>query len=116
MTVFHTVLDYCGLGFDPETKSFRFRGLFDVVWMIGTKLVHVCEGTVRHPVGWVQDCDLYVAIIIIHGMLKFHLALIHTCNMKGNALESCISYARAHRVESGVGAWYCLLPVLVNGS
>ena len=35
----------------------------------------------------------------------FHVALIHTCNMKENALASCISYARSHRVESGVGAW-----------
>ena len=38
----------------------------------------------------------------------FHVALIYTCNMKENALASCISYARAHRVESGVGAWYGL--------
>ena len=28
--------------------------------------------------------------------------------MKENALASCISYAREHRVESGVGAWYGL--------
>ena len=35
----------------------------------------------------------------------FHVALIHTCNMKENALASCISYARSHRVNSGVGAW-----------
>ena len=41
-------------------------------------------------------------------MLMFHVALIHTCNMKENALASCISYARAHRIESGVGAWYGL--------
>ena len=26
--------------------------------------------------------------------------------MKENALASCISYARSHRVESSVGAWY----------
>ena len=38
----------------------------------------------------------------------FHVALIYTCNMKENALTSCISYARSHRVESGVGAWSCL--------
>ena len=38
----------------------------------------------------------------------FHVALIHTCKMKENALASCISYARSHRVESGVGAWSCL--------
>ena len=38
----------------------------------------------------------------------FHVALIHTCNMKENALASCISYAWAHRVESGVGACYGL--------
>ena len=41
-------------------------------------------------------------------MLMLHLALIYACNMKENALASCISYARAHRVESGVGAWSCL--------
>ena len=56
---------------------------------------------------WVAyGCKLYVSIIIIHGMLMFHVALIYTCNTKYNALASCISYARAHRVESGVGAWY----------
>ena len=38
----------------------------------------------------------------------FHVALIYTCNMKENTLASCISYARAHRVESGVSAWYGL--------
>ena len=38
----------------------------------------------------------------------FHLALIYTCNMKENALTSCISYARSHRVKSSVGAGYCL--------
>ena len=36
----------------------------------------------------------------------FNVALIHTCNMKENALTSCISYAQSHRVESGVGAWF----------
>ena len=40
--------------------------------------------------------------------VNVHVALICTCNMKENALASCISYASAHRVESGVGAWYCL--------
>ena len=38
----------------------------------------------------------------------FHVALIYTCNMEENSLASCISYARAHHVESGVGAGYCL--------
>ena len=38
----------------------------------------------------------------------FHVVLIHACNMKENALASCISYARSHRVESGVGAGYGL--------
>ena len=38
----------------------------------------------------------------------FHVALIYTCNMEENALPSCISYARANHVESGVGAGYCL--------
>ena len=53
-------------------------------------------------------------IIIVYGVLMFHVALIYTCNMKENALISCISYARSHRVELGVGAWYCYLPFLVN--
>ena len=44
----------------------------------------------------------------------FHVALIYTCNMKKNALASCNSYARSHRVESGVCAWYCYSPFLVN--
>ena len=38
----------------------------------------------------------------------FHVVLIHTCNMKENALASCISYAQSHRVKSGVGAGYGL--------
>ena len=38
----------------------------------------------------------------------FHVAFIYTCNMKENALTSCILYLRSHRVESGVGAWSCL--------
>ena len=38
----------------------------------------------------------------------FHVALIYTCNMKENTLASYISYARSHRVKSGVGAGYCL--------
>ena len=28
--------------------------------------------------------------------------------MKENALALCISYAQSHRVESSVGAWYCV--------
>ena len=33
---------------------------------------------------------------------------MNTCSMKENALASCISYARSHRVKSGVGAGYGL--------
>ena len=55
---------------------------------------------------WIAWIKLYVKIIIVHGVLMFHVALIYTCNMKEKALASCISYARSHRVESGVGAWY----------
>ena len=54
---------------------------------------------------WIA-CKLYVKIIIVHGVLMFHVALVYTCNMTENALTSCISYARSHCVESGVGAWY----------
>ena len=38
----------------------------------------------------------------------FHVVLIHACNMQENALALCISYARSHRVMSGVGAGYDL--------
>ena len=31
--------------------------------MIGTRFVHVCEGTVKCPVGWSQVCDLFVCVI-----------------------------------------------------
>ena len=36
------------------------------------------------------------------------VVLIYACNMKENALASCNSYARSHRVKSGVGARYGL--------
>ena len=32
-----------------------------------------------------------------------HVVLIHACNMRKNALASCISYARSHWVRSDVG-------------
>ena len=38
----------------------------------------------------------------------FHVVLIYTCNRKENALASCMSYARSHRVKSGVGVGYGL--------
>ena len=35
--------------------------VIEVVWKIGTKMVHVCEGAVRYPVGWIKmvtlSCD-----------------------------------------------------------
>ena len=40
--------------------------------------------------------------------MNVHVVLIHACNMKENALTSCISYARSHRAKSGVGAGYDL--------
>ena len=45
--------------------------LFDVVWMIGTKLVHDCEGAVRYPVGWVQDCDL----VVCYGLCEYDMLM-----------------------------------------
>ena len=39
--------------------------------------------------------------------MMLHVALIYACNMKENALASCISYAWAHHIESVVGAWSC---------
>ena len=57
-------------------------------------------------IGWMQIiCKI---IIIVHGVLMFHVAFIYTCNMKENALASCISYTRSHHVELSVGAWSCL--------
>ena len=38
----------------------------------------------------------------------FHVVLIHACNMRKNTLASFITYARSHRVKSGVGAGYGL--------
>ena len=63
MIGFHIVLDCCGLGFEPKTDVSGYGCLIRdgmMVWMIGTKLVHICEGIVRYPIGWVQDCDLVV--------------------------------------------------------
>ena len=39
----------------------------------------------------------------------FHVALLYTSNIKENVMASCISYARSHCVESGVGARHWLL-------
>ena len=65
--------------------------------------VNICYLMYSHGL---HGCILYVKIIIVHGVLMFHVALIYTCNIKENALASCISYAQSHRVESGVGPWY----------
>ena len=65
--------------------------------------VNICYLMYEHGL---HGCKLYVKIIIVHGVLIFHVALIYTCNMKENAFTSCISYAWLHRVESGVGGWY----------
>ena len=40
--------------------------------------------------------------------MNVHVVLIHACNMKENALASCISYARSHHVKSGVGVGFGL--------
>ena len=48
MTGFHTILDCCGLGFEPEIDVSGLSCLFCdimIVWMCGTKLVQVCEGS-----------------------------------------------------------------------
>ena len=34
----------------------------------------------------------------------FHVVVIHACNMRKNALASCISYARSHCFRSSVVA------------
>ena len=38
-----------GWGLNWKLKVSRFSGCS--VWMIGIKLVHVCEGVMRYPVG-----------------------------------------------------------------
>ena len=58
MIGFHIVLGCGGLRFEPETDVSGFGFLsydIKILWMCGTKLVHVCEGTVRYLVGWVRD-------------------------------------------------------------
>ena len=65
--------------------------------------VSICYLKYEHGL---HGCKLYAKIIIVHGVLMFHVVLIYTYNMKENALASCISYARSHHIESGVGAWY----------
>ena len=42
--------------------------LFDVITMIGTKLVHICEGTVRCPVEWSKVCDL----VLCYCLFEYH--------------------------------------------
>ena len=54
----------------------------------------------------VHGGELYVLIIIIHGMMMLHVALIYAFSMKEYALASCISYARhiaRHGCECMVG-------------
>ena len=63
--------------------------------------VNICYLMYEHEL---YGYKLYVKIIIVLSVLMFHVALIYTCNMKENALASCISYAWSHRVESSVGA------------
>ena len=46
--------------------------------------------------------ELYVLIIIIHGMMMLHVSLIYVCNMKENSLASYISYALGHPRTVGV--------------
>ena len=44
--------------------------------------------------------------------MNVHVVLIHACNIKENALTSCISYARSHRIKSGAGARYGLFTIV----
>ena len=37
-----------------------------VMKIIGTKMVHVCEGTVKCPVEWSKFCDL----VVCYGLLE----------------------------------------------
>ena len=69
MIGFHIVLDCCGSGIEPETDVSGFGCLscdIMTVWICRTKLVQVCEGTVRYPIRWVQDCDL----IVVYGFYE----------------------------------------------
>ena len=40
----------------------------DVVWMIGTKMVHDCEGAMRYPVGWVKMATLLCVVACFNNM------------------------------------------------
>ena len=43
-----------------------------------------------------------------------HVALLVHVAWYSMKWYDCILYARSHCVESGVGAWYCYSPFLVN--
>ena len=42
--------------------------MFDVVWMIGTKLVHICEGAVRYSIGWSKIVTWLCVIACMNNM------------------------------------------------
>ena len=42
--------------------------IVDVVWMIGTKMVHDCEGVARYPVGWVKMVTLLCVVPCFNNM------------------------------------------------
>ena len=72
--------------------------------MIGTKLVHDCEGVVRYPIGWVQDCDLVVCIACMNNMQCEYDMLIYVVLCINMGCEwrriICINYNFPWYVES----------------
>ena len=59
MTGFTQSKTVAGWGLNRKLKVSRFSGCY-VVWMIGTKMFHVCEGAVRYSVGWVKMVTLWL--------------------------------------------------------
>ena len=67
------------------------------------KIINICS---------FDGCDLYVENIIIHVLIMLHVVLILHVTCYSMKWHNCISYARGHRVKSGVCAWYWLFTIL----
>ena len=61
---------------------------------------------------FMMDVNLYVENIIIHVLNVLHVVLILYVTCYSMKWHNCISYARGHRIKSGVCAWYWLFTIL----
>ena len=48
-----------------------------IIWMCGTKLVQVCEGTVRYLVGWSKIVTLLCVMALMNNMQCVRILLMH---------------------------------------